>query len=98
MDPCEKRVQHSHPSDNVVTALADLPQGAVIQLADMPVVARTAIPFGHKMALTRIASGSAVIKYGEVIGVATADIAAGEHVHSHNLVTQRGHQRRSSDA
>ena len=94
MDPCEKRVQQSHPSDNVVTALAEVAEGTVIQLGNMQVVARTAIPFGHKMAITPIPGGDLVIKYGEVIGVATSDIAVGDHVHSHNLVTQRGRQRR----
>jgi altronate dehydratase len=94
MDHREKRVRQIHPSDNVVTALADLPEGTVIQLGDVRVVARNAIPFGHKMALTRIPCGDSVVKYGEVIGIATTDIAAGEHVHSHNLVTQRGRQRR----
>ena len=43
------------------------------------------IPSGHKLALRDIASGEPIIKYGEVIGRATADIAAGEWVHTHNL-------------
>jgi altronate dehydratase len=50
------------------------------------VAARDAVPAGHKMALRAIAAGSPVRKYGQVIGVAAKDIAAGEHVHSHNLV------------
>jgi altronate hydrolase len=43
------------------------------------------IPSGHKLALRDIASGEPIIKYGEVIGRATADIARGEWVHTHNL-------------
>lgn len=42
---------------------------------------------GHKRAIRDIACGEAVIKYGFSIGNATADIKAGEHVHSHNLKT-----------
>ena len=42
---------------------------------------------GHKYARVPIKAGDAVIKYGEVIGIATADIAVGEHVHTHNLKT-----------
>jgi len=42
-------------------------------------------PAGHKIARAGIAQGAAVVKYGQIIGYATADIAAGEHVHSHNL-------------
>lgn len=42
---------------------------------------------GHKYALCDIKTGQQVIKYGFPIGVATADIKKGEHVHSHNLKT-----------
>ena len=43
------------------------------------------IPAGHKFALRAIACGEYVIKYGEIIGKATADIAEGEWVHTHNV-------------
>jgi altronate hydrolase len=42
---------------------------------------------GHKYALADIACGENVIKYGSPIGHATADIKAGEHVHTHNVKT-----------
>lgn len=45
------------------------------------------IPAGHKYALRAIQSGEYIIKYGEIIGRATQDIAEGEWVHSHNLKT-----------
>jgi (2R)-sulfolactate sulfo-lyase subunit alpha len=50
---------------------------------------RMAIPIGHKVALTDIKKGDTVIKYGEDVGKAVADIAKGEHVHVHNLKTKR---------
>lgn len=43
------------------------------------------IPAGHKFALKEIAKGEYVIKYGEIIGKATQDIACGEWVHTHNV-------------
>ena len=43
------------------------------------------VPSGHKVALRAVAEGAAVHKYGQVIGFATAPIAPGDHVHSHNL-------------
>ena len=43
------------------------------------------IPAGHKYALFPIAKGEYVIKYGEIIGRATQDIAQGEWVHTHNV-------------
>ena len=42
---------------------------------------------GHKVALCDIKAGENVIKYGYPIGHATADIKAGEHVHTHNVKT-----------
>ena len=47
------------------------------------------IPLGHKIALTSIAEGMRVIKYGEPIGKAVAPIKPGEHVHVHNLKSAR---------
>lgn len=69
--------------DNVTT-LIDAPQGDdTILVGGGP--AQRGVPFGHKVALFAIARGEQVIKYGVVIGHATADITAGEHVHVHNL-------------
>ena len=45
---------------------------------------------GHKYALRLLKAGENVIKYGMPIGHATADIAAGEHVHVHNVATNLG--------
>ena len=47
------------------------------------------VPIGQKVALTDIKKGDTVIKYGQDIGKAVADIAKGEHVHVHNLKTKR---------
>ncbi len=47
------------------------------------------IPIGHKVALTDIKAGDTVIKYGEDIGKAVADIKKGEHLHVHNVKTKR---------
>ncbi len=43
------------------------------------------IPAGHKFARCDIAEGEYVVKYGAVIGRATAPIAKGEWVHTHNV-------------
>lgn len=47
------------------------------------------VPIGHKIALRDLKSGDTAIKYGEDIGRFVADIAAGAHVHVHNLKTKR---------
>ncbi len=78
--------------DNVATALEALEPGRqiVFEAAAAAVTVRQPIPPGHKIALTDIAQGQAVIKYGSPIGIATADIPAGAHVHTHNLASSRG--------
>ncbi|MBQ6065509.1 MAG: altronate dehydratase [Clostridia bacterium] len=48
---------------------------------------RVSLENGHKYAVRAIKQGEPVIKYGFPIGVASADIAPGEHVHTHNLRT-----------
>lgn len=47
------------------------------------------IPYGHKVAVEDIKSGEEIFKYGIAIGVATKNILKGEHVHIHNLDSQR---------
>jgi altronate dehydratase len=83
-----------NPEDNVVVALSDLPAETRLSwdgaTPDMTVVTREPIPFGHKAAIVPIASGQTVIKYGASIGLASADIAPGQHVHVHNLRSVRG--------
>jgi altronate dehydratase len=81
-----------HPEDNVVTAIRNLEPGEYLQAsASLPETsAQQRIPFGHKIAIQPVAKGEHVIKYGASIGVATADIAIGEHVHIHNLASVRG--------
>lgn len=75
-----RRVLRLHPSDNVGVALLDLEPGEEAAGATL----RSAVPSGHKLALSPIAHGEAVRKFGQVIGFAEGDIAPGEHVHVHN--------------
>ncbi len=74
-----------HPSDNVAVAVRAISSGTAIAAEN--ITALDAIPFGHKIATRAIAKGEPVRKYGQVIGVATEDIAPGRHVHTQNVVT-----------
>lgn len=80
--------------DHVATALADLKAGQSIKFRvkeeSRELVLADAIPFGHKLAIADIPEGEHVRKYGEVIGLATVAIAAGKHVHVHNIEGIRG--------
>lgn len=77
--------------DDVAVATRDLAPGEEARAADgVPVRACDDVPRGHKLALRAVAAGAPVRKYGQVIGVATTDIAAGAHVHAHNLGYEEG--------
>ena len=72
-----------HAQDNVVIARSQLVGGTV--LAQEGVTVSGLVPPGHKVATCAIAKGQPVRRYDQIIGMATRDIAAGEHVHTHNL-------------
>jgi altronate dehydratase len=76
--------------DNVATALETLEPGRRVSIGQIQLIVRERIPHGHKVALTDIAAGQPVVKYGSPIGLATADIQVGAHVHTHNVASSRG--------
>ena len=77
-----------HPKDNVAVALRPIEKGTVFA----GVAANMDIPQGHKMALQSMAENDQVMKYGFSIGHATAAIAPGDWVHTHNMKTNLYHQ------
>ena len=76
-----------HPADNVAVAVRTLPAGSEPAVGGERVVLVEEVPAGHKLALRALARGEPVVKYGFPIGAATAPIAPGAWVHSHNLKT-----------
>lgn len=60
------------------------------RVTDLNFRANSDIPYGHKIALRDITQGETVYKYGLSIGTATRDIHAGDHVHIHNVESNRG--------
>jgi len=70
-----------HPDDSVLIARTMLLPGVVV--AD-GVTTVDRIPAGHKVAIKPIAMGDAIRRYGQIIGFATAPIAPGQHIHTHN--------------
>ena len=86
--------------DTVATVLEDLETGRAFDLdvpfaterppdPDTRIEVEESIPFGHKVALVGIDAGDPVYKYGEVIGSASRAIRPGEHVHTHNVESNR---------
>ena len=81
--------------DNVATILShEVKKGSIIPIdvdgKTIEVAANVDIPFGHKVAISPIKKGETVFKYGLSIGIASQDIAVGDHVHLHNIEPMRG--------
>jgi altronate hydrolase len=74
-----------HHADPVALARRELEPGTALEGPARTLTVRDTVPHGHKIALTDISAGEQVLKYGQPIGIATRAIAAGEHVHEHNL-------------
>ncbi len=75
-----------HPDDEVAVAKISLLPGTQLILDDGSII-RVAqlIPMGHKVALVDVPYDGVVHKYGQIIGWASQDITAGQHVHTQNL-------------
>src|ERR687891_2448734 len=73
------------PEDDVAIAKKELAAGTVLEDGESRLVVRADIRPGHKVARRAVAVGQPVRRYGQVIGFATQEIAAGDHVHVHNL-------------
>ena len=85
---------HQADDDVGVTAM-DLKAGDVIQAVTLegePVLQIKMIddvPLGHKVAMRDMPDQKHIIEYGRSIGYATQAIAAGAHVHTHNIKSLR---------
>jgi altronate dehydratase small subunit len=80
------------PGDTVATLIDPARTGEAATLAGArsgTVTLSADVPFGHKIALADIPAGADILKYGQVIGRATAAIPAGAHVHVHNVEALR---------
>lgn len=81
--------------DFVGIAVEDIDAGELVHgvyLDDdssVDLIARNAVPLGHKIALVNAEPGQHVIEYGTSIGVAPEGFAKGDYVHTHNLRSAR---------
>lgn len=83
-----------HDGDNVAVAMTDLQPGilhgrSVKEGTESEAVLNHAIPLGHKFALTDLAEGDSIIKYGTKVGLASAAIKKGDYIHTHNMRSYR---------
>ncbi|MFO1117187.1 MAG: altronate dehydratase family protein [Beijerinckiaceae bacterium] len=81
LDQKNPRALKLNAADNVVIAVDAFAPGFAFEGAS----ARERVPRGHKMALTTIAAGEPIRKFGQIIGFAAQEIPAGAWVHEHNV-------------
>jgi len=84
------RVIVLHASDFVAIARLPLRPGDRILAAGREITVRQPVPAGHKVAIRPAAPGENLLRYGQVIGRASAPIEPGDHVHLHNLSFDEG--------
>ena len=79
---------HLHQTDDVAVTKRQLKRGVELVNGSIHLTAAQNIPPGHKVAVHEIPDGAPVRKYGQIIGFANGRIAAGDHVHLHNLAVK----------
>lgn len=79
-------------NDNVITTLQNIEVGQQLNAIGLNefIITKQNIPKGHKVSIKDINRGERVFKYGKNIGTAISDISIGEHVHIHNIKSNRG--------
>jgi altronate dehydratase len=85
------------PRDNVATAIADLSAGTVVETNRGDYHVAADVNAGHKFALRPLPAGESVVKYGSSVGVVSAAIDEGDHVHVHNTASIVPSERQRSD-
>jgi hypothetical protein len=71
--------------DNVAVAARPLVAGEAIEIDDISLTVPQPIALGHKIALVALRADDKVFKFGMPIGSMTANAAAGDWVHIHNM-------------
>lgn len=84
---------HIHPMDNVAVCTSEVHIGDTVEIIESDgskssITATGTIAFCNKIALVDIEKGQDVLKYGEVIGKATALIPFGSLVNDQNIASQ----------
>lgn len=73
--------------DNCATTLDEISKDIDLKVEKKTITINQDTPFGHKFALKNIQKGEKIMKYGEIIGIATETIAKGDWIHTHNITS-----------
>lgn len=86
----DRKLLVMNKKDNVGMALQDTKKNDILKIilngkVSGDLKANEDIDIYHKYAIANIPKDSQVIKYGELIGIATENIKVGDHVHVNNV-------------
>jgi arabinonate dehydratase len=90
--PLSEKAIVIHSEDNVAIAKTAIGLGTVLRLNGTQIFLNQTVQPGHKIALRAIAQGHPIVRYGQVIGLATEDIPQGSTVHVHNMTIDNLHR------
>lgn len=85
--PAAPRLLLMSPEDNCLIARTPLQAGEALEIDGAAVMLPEDIPLGYKVARGALKAGDKVLRYGAIIGTATADVAPGAMLHTHNLAS-----------
>ncbi|WP_343732903.1 UxaA family hydrolase [Duganella sp.] len=85
--PTAPRLLLMSPEDNCLIARTALQAGEMLEIDGTAVTLPEDIPLGYKVARGALKAGDKVLRYGAIIGTATADVASGAMLHTHNLAS-----------
>lgn len=77
------------PKDNVGIITESVVSGDHIEIDGKIITVLDNIKLPHKIAMVDLNPGDHIIKYGTVMGYATCEIRAGQHVHVHNVDSEK---------
>ena len=91
----KKAILLHEANDDVGVTAMDLKAGEVVLAVTLEgetvteVTLVDDVPLSHKVAMRDMAAQKHMVEYGRPIGYANVDIAAGAHVHTHNIKSLR---------
>lgn len=91
----KKAILLHEAADDVGVTTIDLKAGEVVLAVTLDgetvteVTLVNDVPLSHKVAMRAMETNKHIIEYGRAIGYASVDIAAGAHVHTHNIKSLR---------
>ena len=83
--PLSEKAIIIHSEDNVAIAKTAIGLGTVLKFNGTRLSVGLTVQPGHKIALKSITQGQPIIRYGQVIGLATENIPQGNTIHVHNM-------------